>query len=138
MGLSDPVFMATQNAQSLFQVPPFPYDPAANDKLFFDGDDTMRHQVTLAREWGKQVMSGVFRKWEDLKFLRENWDGPLVLKGIHCREVQVNSTLFLPFIQLPRTGRRISICLRSRWHSSIQSWEISFSAIPDFCLILLL
>jgi len=86
VGLSDPVFMATQNAQPLFQVPPFPYDPAANDRLFLDGDDRMRHQVTLAREWGKQVMSGVFRKWEDLKFLRENWDGPLVLKGIHCKE----------------------------------------------------
>ncbi|KAJ7465015.1 FMN-dependent dehydrogenase [Mycena latifolia] len=30
----------------------------------------------------KEYNSGLFRSWEDLKFLRDNWDGPLVLKGI--------------------------------------------------------
>ncbi|KAH8980567.1 FMN-dependent dehydrogenase-domain-containing protein [Lactarius akahatsu] len=30
----------------------------------------------------KEVSSGRFRTWEDLKFLRDSWDGPIVLKGI--------------------------------------------------------
>lgn len=24
----------------------------------------------------------MFRTWDDVKFLRDNWDGPLILKGI--------------------------------------------------------
>jgi len=32
--------------------------------------------------WDRIVFPGVSHSWEDLKFLKENWDGPIVLKGI--------------------------------------------------------
>ena len=30
--------------------------------------------------------SGTYREWKDLRVLRENWDGPIVLKGIQTVE----------------------------------------------------
>jgi isopentenyl diphosphate isomerase/L-lactate dehydrogenase-like FMN-dependent dehydrogenase len=32
----------------------------------------------------QEVNSGIFRSWTDIAFLRENWDGPIVLKGIQA------------------------------------------------------
>ncbi|KIM72057.1 hypothetical protein PILCRDRAFT_99416 [Piloderma croceum F 1598] len=32
--------------------------------------------------WDHIIFPGVSHSWEDLKFLKENWDGPIVLKGI--------------------------------------------------------
>lgn len=37
---------------------------------------------TAATEWAHTVFPGVSHGWEDLKFLQEHWDGPIVLKGI--------------------------------------------------------
>ena len=79
--------MDIQQAQVTEEYPSFPYDPADGDKLFFSGDEDMKKKVHLASEWMKQINSGVFRTWEELKFLRDNWDGPLVLKGIQRLEV---------------------------------------------------
>lgn len=79
--------MEMQKEQTTQEYPPFPYDPAHCDELFFSGDEGMKKTVHLASEWMKQVNSGVYRTWEELQFLRENWEGPLVLKGIQRREV---------------------------------------------------
>ncbi|TDL19761.1 FMN-dependent alpha-hydroxy acid dehydrogenase [Rickenella mellea] len=82
VGTSDPVFM------SRFDVPPhskhveFPYEPKKLDELFIKGDKEVRTRVRLGREWLAEVNSGHFRTWEDLKIIREHWDGPVVLKGI--------------------------------------------------------
>lgn len=35
-----------------------------------------------ASEWAGLIFPGFSHGWEDLAFLRENWDGPIVLKGI--------------------------------------------------------
>jgi len=35
-----------------------------------------------AAEWARTVVPGRARTWEDLKWLREQWEGPIVLKGI--------------------------------------------------------
>ncbi|WBW71293.1 FMN-dependent alpha-hydroxy acid dehydrogenase [Schizosaccharomyces osmophilus] len=35
-----------------------------------------------AREFSGIIFPGLSHDWEDLKFIRENWDGPIVLKGI--------------------------------------------------------
>lgn len=35
-----------------------------------------------AAEWAHTIFPGTSHGWEDLHFLRENWDGPIVLKGI--------------------------------------------------------
>ncbi|EME44191.1 hypothetical protein DOTSEDRAFT_172277 [Dothistroma septosporum NZE10] len=37
---------------------------------------------TAAAEWTKCIFPGLSHGWEDIKFLQENWDGPIVLKGI--------------------------------------------------------
>ena len=34
--------------------------------------------------WEKTVFSGHSHTWEDIKFLKEHWDGPIVLKGLPC------------------------------------------------------
>jgi len=85
--MSDPVFMKMHNQQPTDEYPSFPYDYTRDDRLFFDGDEEMKKKVFLSSEWMKQVNSGVFRNWEDVKFLRDNWEGPLVLKGIQSVEV---------------------------------------------------
>jgi lactate 2-monooxygenase len=79
--------MDINKAEVTEEYPPFPYDPARDDKLFFSGDEEMKRKVHLSSEWMKQINSGVFRTWEELKFLRDNWKGPLVLKGIQRVEV---------------------------------------------------
>ena len=88
VGFSDPVFMSVHNAQPTQDYPAFPYDASHDDKLYFSGDEDMKRRVFMSGEWMKQINSGVFRSWEDLKFLRANWDGPLVLKGIQAVEVR--------------------------------------------------
>ncbi|KAF2650239.1 cytochrome b2 (L-lactate cytochrome-c oxidoreductase) [Lophiostoma macrostomum CBS 122681] len=35
-----------------------------------------------ATEWMRMVFPGMSHGWEDIKFLQEHWDGPIVLKGI--------------------------------------------------------
>jgi len=86
VGLSDPVFMSLQNSQPTQDYPSFPYDYARDDKAFFSGDEEMKRKVQLSSEWMKQINSGMFKRWEEVKFLRDHWDGPLVLKGIQCSE----------------------------------------------------
>lgn len=95
VGLSDPVFMAMNKQQPTHEYPPFPYDPAHDDKLFFDGDEAMKYKVHMGSQWMKQVNSGLFKTWEDVKFLRDSWEGPLVLKGIQRVEVRSVSNGFL-------------------------------------------
>ena len=87
VGFSDPAFTAKYGEKPLFDVPEFPYDPVKLDKLYAEGDEKMKHTTFLALEWLKQTNSGTFRTWEDLKDIRDNWDGPLVIKGILSVEV---------------------------------------------------
>ncbi|KAK3939645.1 putative fmn dependent [Diplogelasinospora grovesii] len=35
-----------------------------------------------AREWAKIIFPGHPHTWDDIKFLKQHWDGPIVLKGI--------------------------------------------------------
>jgi lactate 2-monooxygenase len=35
-----------------------------------------------AAEWMRTIFPGMNHSWEDIKFLQEHWDGPIVLKGI--------------------------------------------------------
>ncbi|KIP02707.1 hypothetical protein PHLGIDRAFT_32097 [Phlebiopsis gigantea 11061_1 CR5-6] len=82
VGLSDPTFMAQYSEQPMFDVPAFPYDPRKVEAAYEAGDVTTVKMVDMGREWMRQTNSGTFRSWEDLRFVRENWDGPLILKGI--------------------------------------------------------
>ncbi|OBZ71201.1 putative lactate 2-monooxygenase PB1A11.03 [Grifola frondosa] len=84
IGLTDPVFMARHRLEPISpeEVPAFPYDPAHLDALLQQGDEKTMQLVRLGADWIAQTNAGQFRSWEDLKFLREQWEGPLILKGI--------------------------------------------------------
>lgn len=88
IGLSDPAFMSRQGKQPWTgpdNDPVFPYNSANLDRTI-ETDQKAKEMAMLGREWLKEFQ-GQFRTWEDLRFLRENWDGPLVLKGIQKPEV---------------------------------------------------
>jgi lactate 2-monooxygenase len=88
VGKSDPVFMARYNREPIVKEhTKFPYDPAEIDRRYFAGDEKAKEDVFFGTEWLKECNSGVYRDWEDLKFIRDNWDGPLVLKGIQSIHV---------------------------------------------------
>jgi len=40
------------------------------------------HLDVAATEWMRTVFPGTSKGWDDIKFLQEHWDGPIVLKGI--------------------------------------------------------
>jgi isopentenyl diphosphate isomerase/L-lactate dehydrogenase-like FMN-dependent dehydrogenase len=40
--------------------------------------------IHMGTEWVKEMSSGRQRSWDELKLIRDNWEGPLVLKGIQC------------------------------------------------------
>lgn len=83
VGKSDPVFMARYGKQPVTdEHTEFPYDDKKMDELFVSGDPKAIKGVFFGREWLKEANSGLYRDWEDVRFLRDNWEGPLVLKGI--------------------------------------------------------
>ncbi|KAK3059970.1 hypothetical protein LTS18_009633 [Coniosporium uncinatum] len=47
--------------------------------------------VRASSEWSADVFSGKAHTWEELKVLKENWDGPIVLKGIQHPEDAVKA-----------------------------------------------
>lgn len=42
--------------------------------------------VEASQEWIRDVFPGTPHSWEDIKLLRDGWDGPIVLKGIQHTE----------------------------------------------------
>jgi lactate 2-monooxygenase len=85
VGTSDPVFMKRIGvAVRPDERPAFPLDLDAFRARLAAGDEQTRAVFTLSTTWLKEADSGTFRTWTDLAFLRENWDGPIVLKGIQA------------------------------------------------------
>ncbi|KAJ7479703.1 FMN-dependent dehydrogenase, partial [Mycena latifolia] len=83
VGTSDPAFMARLGREPIINPrPKFPYDAAEIGRLYAAGDKDVLDAVYLGTQWVKECSPGKFRTWEDLRFLREHWHGPLVLKGI--------------------------------------------------------
>jgi lactate 2-monooxygenase len=74
----------------------FPYLPGQIDKAFLQGmagidnpeTQAAKKGVFLGTEFLKETNSGVFRTWDDLKFLKETWGdhGKVLLKGIQSVE----------------------------------------------------
>ncbi|KAF8308546.1 FMN-dependent alpha-hydroxy acid dehydrogenase [Clavulina sp. PMI_390] len=92
VGFSDPGFMADYGLKPHHNAPVYPYDPDTLNMVTGSQQsstyaDAIRQRVYLSEEWMSQhVNSGKFRVWEDLKLVRENWDGPVILKGIQAVE----------------------------------------------------
>lgn len=83
IGKSDPVFMARYGKEPVQgERPEFPYRPEEITKGLLAGDPKVKEASFLGVEWLKEANSGQYRDWNDLKFLRDNWEGPLILKGI--------------------------------------------------------
>ena len=83
VGTSDPAFMRSQNLEiRAEQRVPFPFDPAVCDEKRENGDTHELEMKQLGRNWGREIHSGLFRTWDELAFVRKNWNGPLILKGI--------------------------------------------------------
>ncbi|KAJ3917983.1 oxidoreductase [Lentinula edodes] len=83
VGSSDPVFMARLGRKPIAdEIPEFPYDAVTKQKLLVDGDPTAKDAAQLGYAWLAEANFGFYRSWEDVKPLRDNWEGPLILKGI--------------------------------------------------------
>ena len=88
VGMSDPVFMKRFGLEPRQgEAPAFPLEPTKVKEAAMS-DEHVARTMRLGAEWMREITSGVFRTWEDLKFLRDNWDGPVVLKGIQCVSVR--------------------------------------------------
>lgn len=62
-------------------------DPVFREKFLKKYGAIPEDQILQAsQEWTSDVFSGAFHGWEDLAFLKQNWDGPIILKGIQHPE----------------------------------------------------
>ncbi|KAI9507965.1 FMN-dependent alpha-hydroxy acid dehydrogenase [Russula earlei] len=88
VGTSDPVFMQRMGglAPRPDERPAFPLDLEGFRARLAAGDVQARESFALGLGWLREANSGTFRSWADLAFLRENWDGPILLKGIQTAE----------------------------------------------------
>ncbi|KAL6858332.1 hypothetical protein ACO1O0_005793 [Amphichorda felina] len=75
IGLTDPVFRRKFKEEHGFEI--------GEDSSGAHANSATADTLGLpAREWAKIVFPGHSHTWEDIAFLREHWDGPIVLKGI--------------------------------------------------------
>lgn len=79
---SDPVFMKSfglsprENERTIF-----PFDPQRiREAALTQGNEEAMQDMTIGKGWFAN--SAVYRTWDDLQFIRDNWEGPIVLKGI--------------------------------------------------------
>ena len=92
MGFSDPVFMSKFGLEPTHAHPLYPYDPntlnaVLNSEQKSTYADSLRQRTYLSSKWMQEhINSGWFPTWENLKFLRGNWEGPLIVKGIQSAE----------------------------------------------------
>ncbi|KAJ7699202.1 FMN-dependent dehydrogenase [Mycena rosella] len=75
LGFSDPVFRAHFKNKHGYEID----DAERSQGVSATG---LSRLGEAAQEWTKIVFPGHPHSWEDLAFLREHWDGPIVLKGI--------------------------------------------------------
>ncbi|KAG0697637.1 FMN-dependent alpha-hydroxy acid dehydrogenase [Suillus ampliporus] len=83
VGLSDPVFMKRFGYEPVHETPVFPFEPEKiRDAALNAGDANAQKAMKLGKAWLGETNSGSFRSWEDLQFIKDHWDGPIILKGI--------------------------------------------------------
>jgi lactate 2-monooxygenase len=86
-GISDPTFMARFGLEVRHERPPFPYIQEDIRRRAASGDPAAQQAMFLGSKWAGEFASGIFRSWDEIQFIRDNWDGPIVLKGILAPEV---------------------------------------------------
>ncbi|KAG2135214.1 oxidoreductase [Suillus bovinus] len=83
-GMADPVFMKRHGLVARHERPKFPFDQEEIRKKAAAGDEETKQSMFLASQWLAETGSGIFRTWEDLQFVKDSWDGPILLKGIQA------------------------------------------------------
>lgn len=128
VGTSDPVFMKRFGLEPRQgETTPFPFEPEKVWEAAFEkGDGHALGEMNLGKNWLQEVNPGVFRSWEELQFIKDNWDGPLVLKGIQSVPVSsIRSDLLLILItDAGCAGCRESDRIRNRRHCCLESWYV--------------
>jgi isopentenyl diphosphate isomerase/L-lactate dehydrogenase-like FMN-dependent dehydrogenase len=81
-GMADPVFMKRYGLVARHERPKFPFDQEEIRGRAAAGDEEAKQAMFLASQWLGETGSGAFRTWDDLQFIKDNWDGPILLKGI--------------------------------------------------------
>jgi len=90
VGESDPVFMRRFGKEPVLETTlQWPYQPDVLNKKIAEGDEGVKEKAFLGMEWIKECNTS-FKSWDDLKHLRQFWDGPLILKGIQHVAVRKN------------------------------------------------
>jgi len=89
-GMADPVFMKRYGLVARHERPKFPFDQEDIRRRAVAGDEEVKQAMFLAGQWLAETGSGVFKTWDDLQIIKDNWDGPILLKGILA--VNVRST----------------------------------------------
>jgi isopentenyl diphosphate isomerase/L-lactate dehydrogenase-like FMN-dependent dehydrogenase len=128
IGFSDPVFMAKYppppdaeagKIVSFFslpvimnllvgadtKIPEFPYEPTTFDRKYAEGDAAAKRAASLGVAFIGETTSGLHKSWDDLAFLRKNWDGPIILKGIQSVHVSSPSHCVLSPVFDPKAQR---------------------------------
>ncbi|KAG1727927.1 oxidoreductase [Suillus paluster] len=83
-GMADPVFMKRHGLAARHERPKFPFDQEDIRRRAAEGDEEVKQSMFLANQWLSETGSGLFRTWDDLQFFKDNWDGPILLKGIQA------------------------------------------------------
>lgn len=79
--------MARFGLEARHERPPFPYNQEDIRRRAASGDPAAQQAVFLGSKWVGEIASGIFRSWDEIQFIRDNWDGQIVLKGILAPEV---------------------------------------------------
>ena len=79
---SDPVFMKQNGEDHTDSKWNGPGEKAPGVEAQVRDDDAKDRLVEMSMNALRQTSSGCYRTWDDVAFLRKNWDGPLLLKGI--------------------------------------------------------
>ena len=86
VGTSDPIFMQWMAGHPSTarpdEHPAFLLDLEAFRERLAAGDEQARDAFTLGILWLREANAGYFHLWADLAFLCQNWDRPIMLKGI--------------------------------------------------------
>lgn len=83
-GMADPVFMKRHGLVARHERPKFPFDQEEIRKKAAAGDEETKQSMFLASQWLAETGFGIFRTWDDLQFVKDNWNGPILLKGIQA------------------------------------------------------
>lgn len=132
VGTSDPVFMKRLGlSPRVNERTVFPFNPQrVREAAFTQGNEKAMQNIMIGKEWLGEAHSGVWRTWDDLQFIRANWQGPIVLKGIQRVSVRTMNNLhqFLTQLEMVRRTRKrpLHVAWMVSWCLTTVSFFISF------------